>query len=76
MSRVIGEFQGEAGGEYVIEIDSFRDASELAPMAPRIKVQAIQPKSEVLAAGIGMTGGSLAAIFGVLWLMLRIRTKN
>ncbi len=74
MSRYIGRFQGEAGNEYLVEIELLKDASLLTPSHPRINVKAhtTAQKEHYVISGVGMTIGLMFAIPSLLWLAVRM----
>jgi hypothetical protein len=74
MSRVIGEFQAEAGNEYVVQVESLKDASVLASTNPHIKVQShtTAQKSHYVVSGIVRVIGLMFAIPGIIWLAVRM----
>src|SRR3989344_3542976 len=64
ISRVIGEFQGKKGNEYLVQVESLKDASILATTNPRITVRThtIKSKSHYVIAGVGMAFGIVISI--------------
>lgn len=78
ISRIIGEFRGEKGNEYLIQVESLKDASVLAPTNPRVTVRThtIQSKSHYVIAGVGMAFGFVIAIMGLLWLAVKVLRRK
>ena len=76
MSRVIGSFQGRRGNEYVLEVESLRDGSALAPAKPRIVVR-VHPLSakSYLVAGQGLLWIGLIATISALLSLARSRIR-
>src|SRR3989344_3338615 len=70
ISRTIGSFRGDKGNEYLVQVESLKDASVLAPTNPRITVRAhsMQSKTYYVVAGVGMAFGFVIGIMGLLWL--------
>jgi hypothetical protein len=80
MSRYIGSFRGEAGREYVVQVELLKDASLLTVTNPRINVRAqtLSQKDHYFIGGIGTAIGLVLVAFALLWFAvgyLRYRPK-
>lgn len=71
ISRTIGSFQGNKGYEYLVQIESVKDASILAPAKPHItiRVHPIESKGHFVFAQLLVWVASIVAIVGLLWLL-------
>jgi hypothetical protein len=78
IDRTIGSFQGDKGNEYLVQVESLKDASVLAPTNPRITVR-VHPfgsKGHYVVSGMGMAFGIVIAIMGLLWLAVRMLRRK
>lgn len=78
IDRTIGSFRGDKGNEYLVQVESLKDASVLAPTNPRItvRVHPFESKGHYVVAGVGMAFGFVIAIMGLLWLAVRMLRRK
>jgi hypothetical protein len=74
VSRIIGRFRGEKGNKYLLQVESLKDATMLAPTNPRITVRthSLESKGHYIVSGIGTAFGAAIAVMGLIWLAVRI----
>lgn len=75
ISRTIGSFQGNKGNDYLVQVESEKDASILAPAKPRITIRVHPAESKghyVLAQALALIA-LIVAIVSLLWLLTAIR---
>lgn len=70
VSRTLGRFPGKQGDEYVLHVESAKDASALADANPRIVVRLhpLQTKSHAVMGQSLLWFGVAATLGGLLWL--------
>jgi len=74
ISRTIGRFRGNKGQEYIVQVESLKDASVLAPTNPRINVgvHPIESKSYYVTAQLVSWVALVFGVVGLLWLLAGI----
>lgn len=75
--RTIGKFQGESGKDYIVKIDSLRDAFIFAPLKPQFKIEVNNTVFEeyYIIANLVAWSGLAIGIFGFIFLMFRMKTE-
>ncbi len=78
IDRTIGSFRGDKGNEYLVQVESLKDASVLAPTNPRItvRVHPFESKGHYVVAGVGMAFGIVIVIMGLLWLAVKVLRRK